>query len=82
MPIEVPERLAGHVQVRTLDASAPNITPSQSFRIQIDTAGDLEEMLPWLDSLNLTRLRIEPLGLRAVYDSVHSNTHKTENTDD
>src|SRR6056297_1764975 len=37
----------------------------------IDTSGDLAPMLPWLDSLEMTRLRIEPLGLRAVYDAVH-----------
>ncbi len=40
---------------------------------QIDTAGDLERFLPWLDSLQLQGMRIEPLGLRSVYDAVHSS---------
>ena len=39
--------------------------------VQIDTAGDLAPLFPWLDSLGLRRVRIEPLGLRAVYDAVH-----------
>ncbi|HBV64204.1 MAG TPA: hypothetical protein DEF45_14420, partial [Rhodopirellula sp.] len=33
---------------------------------------DLAPLLAWVDSLNLQQIRIEPLGLRAVYDSVHS----------
>jgi ABC-2 type transport system ATP-binding protein len=44
------------------------------FRCRIDTAGSLTELLPWLHSLQLDQLRIEPLGLRAVYDSVHFGT--------
>ena len=40
-------------------------------QLQIDTAGDLAPLLAWIDSLNLKQIRIEPLGLRAVYDSVH-----------
>lgn len=39
--------------------------------IRIDTAGDLAPMLGWISSLGLHRMRIEPLGLRAIYDSVH-----------
>jgi ABC-2 type transport system ATP-binding protein len=41
------------------------------FHYRIDTAGDLAALLPWLQSLSLQGMRIEPLGLRAVYDSVH-----------
>lgn len=37
----------------------------------IDTAGDLAPVLGWIDSLKLTNVRIEPLGLRAIYDAVH-----------
>ncbi|SMP42498.1 ABC-2 type transport system ATP-binding protein [Neorhodopirellula lusitana] len=39
--------------------------------VQIDTAGDLGPALPWLASLPLHQVRIEPLGLHAVYQSVH-----------
>ena len=46
-------------------------------QIQIDTAGDLAPLLPWIDSLKLQQIRIEPLGLRAVYDSVHSGGEGT-----
>ena len=42
-----------------------------SDRLQIDTTGDLAAVLPWLDSLELTDLRIEPLGLRTIYEAVH-----------
>ncbi|NNE00827.1 MAG: ATP-binding cassette domain-containing protein, partial [Pirellulaceae bacterium] len=40
--------------------------------LQIDTAGDLARFLSWIDSLQLTHVRIEPLGLRSVYDAVHA----------
>ncbi len=36
------------------------------LRCRIDTAGDLADLLPWLHSLNLEQLRIEPLGLRGL----------------
>ena len=39
--------------------------------VRIDTAGDLAPLLAWIDSLKLSQVRIEPLGLRAVYDAVH-----------
>tara|TARA_R110002049_G_scaffold46487_1_gene135161 strand:+ start:116620 stop:117615 length:996 start_codon:yes stop_codon:yes gene_type:complete len=71
-PIEVPTEFVSYVQVRSV-ASPPNQSPDRLSRVQIDTAGDLETLLPWLNSLNLQRLRIEPLGLRAVYDSVHAS---------
>ncbi|MDG2223222.1 MAG: ABC transporter ATP-binding protein [Rubripirellula sp.] len=62
--IEVPEPWRTQVQCET-------VREEGRTRIRIETAGDLAPLLPWLDSLNLTNLRIEPLGLRAVYDSVH-----------
>ncbi len=52
----------GDVNVREIEGGTP---------VQIDTAGDLAPLFPWLDSLGLRRVRIEPLGLRAVYDAVH-----------
>ena len=63
--IQVPEQFKGVV---TLNAS----NEGQSGHLQIDTAGDLAPLLAWVDSLGLHQIRIEPLGLRAVYDVVHS----------
>lgn len=63
-PIDVPHELSTRVQLSTLPGKS-------SGRIRIDTAGDLAPLLSWIDSLGLKRVRIEPLGLRAVYDSVH-----------
>ena len=48
------------------------VQQGSSGHLKIDTAGDLAPLLAWVDSLNLQQIRIEPLGLRAVYDSVHS----------
>jgi hypothetical protein len=44
---------------------------------RIETAGDLSPLLGWLDALDLKQIRIEPLGLRAVYDAVHSGVEET-----
>ncbi len=62
--IEIPESMRSRVSSRVEDPDDPK-------RIRIDTAGDLAPLLTWLDSLRLRNVRIEPLGLRAVYDSVH-----------
>jgi ABC-2 type transport system ATP-binding protein len=59
-PLEVPAALRDQIQVSSDDQ-----------HLRLDTAGDLAPLLSWIDSLQLKHLRIEPLGLRAVYDSVH-----------
>jgi ABC-2 type transport system ATP-binding protein len=38
---------------------------------QLDVAGDLSHVLQWLSHLPVQRMRIEPLGLRSVYEAVH-----------
>ncbi len=38
---------------------------------EISTAGDLAPVLPWLATLPIEQVRIEPLGLHAIYQSVH-----------
>ena len=58
--LAVPEKFAADVTVEQLESS-----------LRIDTAGDLARYLPWIDSLGLKGVRIEPLGLRSVYDAVH-----------
>lgn len=62
--IVVPDDFSETVRVKKL---IRNKTPL----LCIDTAGDLAPVLGWLDSLRLENVRIEPLGLRAIYDSVH-----------
>jgi ABC-2 type transport system ATP-binding protein len=66
-PIAVPSPFGARVQCRVAGQGP-------QARLRIDTAGDLAPLLPWLDSLGLKQVRIEPLGLRAVYDSVHSGS--------
>ncbi|MCO8124799.1 ABC transporter ATP-binding protein [Stieleria sp. TO1_6] len=67
---QIPVELRENVVVTAVDAR-----PSTNVRaIRIDTAGDLAPMLEWIGSLGLQRMRIEPLGLRAIYDSVHRDT--------
>lgn len=63
--IEVPPELCSCVRVSS-------IVRGRKKLLCIDTDGDLAPILSWIDSLELTQMRIEPLGLRAVYDAVHS----------
>lgn len=39
--------------------------------VTIETPGELSPLLGWLATLPLADVRIEPIGLRAVYDRVH-----------
>ena len=75
--VQVPDSIADRVRVSVVG------TGSGQW-ISIDTDGDLAPMLSWVDSLSLSQVRIEPLGLRAVYDSVHtgelSNTVEPSDT--
>jgi ABC-2 type transport system ATP-binding protein len=41
-------------------------------RVTIDTRDDLSPLLGWLSTLPLEEIRIEPIGLRAVYDRYHA----------
>lgn len=59
---EIPEAIASLVDVHH-DTSAGVV--------RMDTSGDLAPLLGWLGSLQLERMRVEPLGLRAIYDEVH-----------
>ena len=56
---------------RDKEPSATVADETALYGYRIDLAGDLSHWLPWLQQLSLRRMRIEPLGLRAVYDSVH-----------
>ncbi|MCC9602919.1 ABC transporter ATP-binding protein [Stieleria sp. JC731] len=63
----VPDHFRNDVSVEVISTCEA----STSTAIRIDTSGDLAPLLDWINSLNLSRLRIEPLGLRSIYDSVH-----------
>lgn len=63
----VPAELKGQVEINTF---TPPAEPHTRW-VRMDTAGDLTPLLPWLSQLPLRRMRIEPLGLRAIYDEVH-----------
>ena len=65
--IEIPSELRDRVQIRSLQRSGQD-------QIRIDTAGDLAPLLSWLGSQGLSQMRVEPLGLRAVYDTVHAGS--------
>lgn len=63
--VDFPADIADRVRISVLRRG-----PSEL--VCIDTDGDLAGVLSWVDSLKLKQIRIEPLGLRAVYDDVHS----------
>ncbi len=65
--VPVPDALRGLVEIQPF---TPAAAPGTRW-VRMDTAGDLAPLLSWLDSLRLKRMRIEPLGLRAIYDNVH-----------
>ncbi len=69
-PIIIPSPWEDRISVTRVDRG----THSQ---LRLDTAGDLAPLLPWLDSLKLKQVRIEPLGLRAVYDAVHLGSDRS-----
>lgn len=41
-------------------------------KVSIQTPGELSPLLGWLASLPLTEVRVEPIGLQAVYDRIHA----------
>jgi len=74
-PVRLPSEFKDSVTVK-------QVQHGRSEHLQIDTAGDLAPLLPWIDSLNLKQIRIEPLGLRVVYDSVHSGSAPSRRNSD
>jgi ABC-2 type transport system ATP-binding protein len=64
----IPASFRERVTVTTVEG---NVQGASTSPIRIETAGDLSPMLDWIGSLGLRRMRIEPLGLRAIYDAVH-----------
>jgi ABC-2 type transport system ATP-binding protein len=40
--------------------------------VTLQTPGELSSLLGWLASLKLEEMRVEPIGLQAVYDRFHA----------
>ncbi len=57
------------------ELSISNLSESE---IQIETPGELSELLKWLATAPVTDVFIEPVGLRAIYDRFHHETEKPE----
>jgi ABC-2 type transport system ATP-binding protein len=58
--IQIPPDLANRVTVQQHDD-----------RLCIETDGDLADVLPWIASLALRAVTVEPNGLRSVYEAFH-----------
>ncbi|MFO7907412.1 MAG: ABC transporter ATP-binding protein, partial [Pirellulaceae bacterium] len=48
------------------------IHPDAEGRVTIETPGELSPLLGWLSTLPVEEVRIEPVGLRAVYEACHA----------
>ncbi len=59
---KVPSQFANRVSIQT-----------DHGHVTIETEGDLGELLPWIAELPLSRITIEPYGLRSVYDRYHAD---------
>lgn len=59
---EVPPELEGQITVQRHDQQ----------RLTIETPFELAPLMRWIAGLPLEEIRIEPIGLRAVYDRYHS----------
>ena len=58
--VELPKTLQTHGELTTVGG-----------KISIDYEGDLAPLIGWLASLNLSNVKIRPLGLRTIYDRFH-----------
>ena len=72
-----------HRIVATLTARLPPVPEALQSKVIIavqtaseailETSGELAPLLQWLATLPLSEIRIEPLGLKTIYDRFHSN---------
>lgn len=66
---EVPAELSDVVEVSKL----------HDGRLRLDTTADLSRLLGWLSTMQLDEVRIEPVGLQAIYDRFHSDEMEIRN---
>ncbi len=57
------------MQISTLATPEINVIENSEKRFEVDIAGPLESHLAWISTLPLKDLRIEPIGLKSVYES-------------
>ena len=50
-------------------------------QIQIDTPGELSEVLKWLAEASLAGMHVQPIGLKSIYDYYHSNQSDSSHID-
>lgn len=65
---EIPDYLAGQLEV----------SKCEHGHITWEMSGELAPLLGWLATLPLKHIRIEPIGLRAIYDRFHSEPSRLE----
>jgi ABC-2 type transport system ATP-binding protein len=54
------------------------LQPEPPDRVVLWASGDLRPLFDWLSQVPLTEIRIEPVGLRPVYDAYHGRAARTE----
>lgn len=64
-------RLAGPLPSAPRELAAQLTISTSGEDVTIYTPGELSPLLGWLATLPLAEVNIEPLGLRAIYDSFH-----------
>lgn len=68
--------LAGRLPPTPADFNGQlKIQQGQDGHVVIQTPGELQPLLGWLATLPMNEVRIEPVGLRAVYDKYHAESH-------
>jgi ABC-2 type transport system ATP-binding protein len=78
---KVAELQAGRLVTATFDGPAPEVPHLSGARVRerhgdrltVEFTGAMPELLAWLSSRPLAELRLEPLGLNAVYYRYHGN---------
>ena len=71
-PPQIPPHLASQLQVKQCEHG----------HITWEMPGELAPLLGWLATLPLKHIRIEPIGLRAIYDRFHSEPSRVETPPD
>ena len=65
-------RLTAPLPAPPADLATGLLISAANGDLTIETPGELSPLLGWLATLPLAEVRIEPIGLRAVYDRVHA----------
>lgn len=71
--VKIPESLAQNVQL--VESSPVSTVNAENGAIAVifQSQGDLTPALKWITSIGIINLRVEPFGLRSVYDRFHDS---------